>query len=142
MSDKNYSVNIKYLRKKNKLNQTQLARLLNISQATLSTYETGRHEPDTATLIQLAEIFGVSTDVILGYEKPPDEISAQQNSVQTNLKQTLDLPIAKTKEAKILSAGVDKMPARDRERVLNMVRLMFDQYEEYFTERNDDDDTP
>lgn len=116
---------IKELRIRAGMKQTELADAISVSQGTISAYEKGRTEPDIYTMKKLSETLGVPVDQIfdLSDEKPPD----------SNYK-----PV--TSEARILSAGVDKMPARDRERVLNMVRLMFDQYEEYFEERNDDDD--
>ena len=47
----------------------------------------------------------------------------------------------KTIEAKILSAGVDKMPEADRERALDMMRLMFTEYADYFEKGNDDNES-
>ena len=46
---------------------------------------------------------------------------------------------AKTVEAKLISAGVDKMPPEQRERALTMMKLMFLEYADYF-ERTDSDD--
>ena len=135
--------NIKSLRKANKLTQIALANLLNISQGSLSGYETGRVEPDNEMLMRMADIFHVSVDVVLGREDAPTTHNDQLSFEVPKLPdiQPLDTAIPKTQEARILSAGIDKMPAKDRERALRMVRLMFDQYEEYFTGRNDDDDT-
>ena len=45
--------------------------------------------------------------------------------------------VPRTNEARILSAGVDRMPEADRKRILKMVELMFEQYKDYF-EGNDD----
>lgn len=134
--------NIKSLRKAMKLTQTELANLLNISQGSLSGYETGRIEPDNDMIVKMADIFHVSTDVILGREKLIQTVEPPLPIIQ-NTEPTSDMISAnppRTAEARILSAGIDKMPARDRERALRMVRLMFDQYSEYFEEENDDDD--
>ena len=54
--------NIKYYRKKAKYSQEQLARKLGITQGSVSSWETNRNDPDTATLIQLAKILGISVD--------------------------------------------------------------------------------
>lgn len=131
--------NIKNLRKRMRLTQNELAAMCNVSQGALSGYETGRYEPDIGTIIKLSEIFGVPIDVVIGTDNPPPEQRPTVTAPPQQIYASHDLAIPKTSEARILSAGVDKMPAKDRERVLNMVRLMFDQYEEYFTERNDDD---
>jgi repressor LexA len=57
---------IKELRKAKKLTQTQLARLFNISQQTLSGWENGLFEPDQKTIFKIADYFGVSVDYLLG----------------------------------------------------------------------------
>ena len=46
--------------------QTELARTLNIKQNTYSQYETGQRQLPLEVLVQLSEIYGVSTDYILG----------------------------------------------------------------------------
>ena len=45
---------------------------LNISQNTISRYETGEREADYATLIRLADYFNVSTDYLLERTDNPD----------------------------------------------------------------------
>lgn len=132
--------NIKAMRKKLHMTQIELADLCNISQSALSGYETGKYEPDNTTLRRLADIFHVSIDEILGYGgAAPQAAQLERQSILDN-ENSDSIRVPRTTEARILSAGVDKMPARDRERVLNMVKLMFDQYEEYFNEGTDDDD--
>lgn len=44
-----------------------------------------------------------------------------------------------TSEARILSAGVDRMPEEDRKKLLQMVELMFDKYKDYFETGKEDD---
>ena len=44
-----------------------------------------------------------------------------------------------TTEARILSAGVDRMPEEDRKKLLQMVELMFDKYKDYFETGKEDD---
>jgi len=58
--------NIKKLRKAKKLSQTEFAKLLNIHQTAISQWETGRTNPDMAQAIEIANIFEVSTDYLLG----------------------------------------------------------------------------
>ena len=48
--------------------QKQVANDLNISEPTFSHYETGRYEPDVATLILLADYFGCSVDFLIGHQ--------------------------------------------------------------------------
>lgn len=61
--------NIKELRKEVNLSQTGLAKLLYLSQDTISLWECGKSLPDIVSLIRMSQIFGVSSDYILGIEK-------------------------------------------------------------------------
>ncbi len=58
--------NIKNLREDNDLTQTQLAKILNISQRSYSHYENGTRELPISILIQLARYYDVSIDYLLG----------------------------------------------------------------------------
>ena len=58
---------IKELRKKANLTQEALAAVLNISYQSVSKWEADLCCPDVMLLPLLAEIFGVSTDTLLGY---------------------------------------------------------------------------
>lgn len=49
------------------MKQIDLAKRLNVRQTTISNWETGRTEPDSATLQKLAVLFDVSVDYILGH---------------------------------------------------------------------------
>lgn len=59
-------IRIKALRKKNKLTQNQLARLLHMSRSTVLKYETGRQIPPVDRTCDIADIFDVSTDYLYG----------------------------------------------------------------------------
>ncbi len=56
---------LKELRKKKKLTQLRLALELNMTQNTISRYETGKVEADYKTLILFADYFNVSVDYLL-----------------------------------------------------------------------------
>ena len=62
---------IKSLRKAKKLTQVKMSIDLNISQNTLSRYETGEREADYKTLIKIADYFNVSVDYLLGRTENP-----------------------------------------------------------------------
>lgn len=62
---------LKQLRKENDVSQIKLAMDLNLSQNTISRYETGVREADYETLIKLADYFGVSVDYLLGRTDDP-----------------------------------------------------------------------
>lgn len=51
------------------MTQAELAELLGINNVTLSGYETGKHDPKSATLVQIAKICHTTTDFLLGREE-------------------------------------------------------------------------
>lgn len=56
---------IKELRKSKNISQIKLGMDLNMSQNTISRYETGEREPSISDLIRIADYFGVSIDYLL-----------------------------------------------------------------------------
>ena len=59
---------IRKLRSDNDMKQTDLARQLKVGQNTISNWENGRTEPDSASLQMLATIFGCTIDYLLGHD--------------------------------------------------------------------------
>ncbi len=57
---------IRDLREDCDLNQTQVAKMLGMSQTGYSKYETGENDIPTAVLIKLANFYNVSIDYLLG----------------------------------------------------------------------------
>lgn len=64
-----YENRIRALREDRDLRQMDVSIATGIDQKTLSNYETGKTNPDSYSIIRLAEFFGVSTDYLLGYSK-------------------------------------------------------------------------
>ena len=62
----NFGETLKNLRKEKNVTQDELAKVLNMKRTSISGYETGRKEPDFATLSRIADYFGVSVDFLLG----------------------------------------------------------------------------
>ena len=67
--------NLKSARKKSGKTQKEVADLLGVGQSTYKNYECGLREPNGDTIVALANLFGVSTDYLLGRPdaKPPEE---------------------------------------------------------------------
>ena len=57
---------IRDMREDRDLNQTQVAKMLNMSQTGYSKYETGENDIPTAILIKLADFYETTTDYLLG----------------------------------------------------------------------------
>lgn len=77
------SENIKYYRKRARYSQEQIARKLNVTQGSVSSWETGRNLPDTKTMIDLAKILGVTVNEITTDEprRDLDSIRISRNAV-------------------------------------------------------------
>lgn len=60
---------IKSLRDAAGITQTELAKMLDITRSAVNSWEMGISIPQTQYIVELARIFGVSTDYLLGVEE-------------------------------------------------------------------------
>ena len=58
--------NIKKLREKRNITQIRLSTGIDVSQETISAYESGRAMPSAETLVRIADFLNTSTDYLLG----------------------------------------------------------------------------
>ncbi|MEF9839534.1 MAG: helix-turn-helix domain-containing protein [Lachnospiraceae bacterium] len=65
MSNIQLANNLRVLRKLNKLTQTHLSTLLNISRQAYSNYENSKRTPDLDSLIRLSQIYQISLDQLV-----------------------------------------------------------------------------
>lgn len=71
---------LKLLREEKGLFQSDIAKILGISNAAVGFYESGKRDMSTETVIKLAEYFNVSTDYLLGksdIRNPEDKIKEE-----------------------------------------------------------------
>lgn len=61
-----YGNRLKELRKEQNITQSNLAKILNVTQDSISLWEKNKRVPDTQYIIQLADYFNVSADYLLG----------------------------------------------------------------------------
>ena len=96
----NIGSTISYLLEVRGMSQRELAAKLHIAPTTLNGYIKGGHEPDYKTLIKIADIFSVSTDILLGHlpSNASDELriaediislTPQQKELVSNLIETM-----------------------------------------------------
>ena len=64
--DIRFASNLKELRKERKISQAALAKAIGVTQQCVSEWERGRIEPTLTYLWKLADLFGVSIDVLCG----------------------------------------------------------------------------
>ena len=71
---------IRELREDNDLNQTQVAKMLGMSQTGYSKYETGENDVPTNILIKLARFYNTSIDYLLGETDYPERYTPSSQS--------------------------------------------------------------
>ena len=64
-----FAENLIELRKYHNYSQEELAEMIDVSRQTMSKYETGESLPDIEKCKQLANVFGVTVDDLISYEK-------------------------------------------------------------------------
>ena len=69
---------IRDLREDNDKNQTEIAKMLGMSQTGYSKYETGENDIPTAVLIKLAHYYNTSIDYLLGETDEPEPYPKKQ----------------------------------------------------------------
>ena len=86
-----FGITLKTLRTQNNYTQVQLAQKLGLTKSVISAYETGLRLPSYDVLINIAKIFKVSTDDLLGMDNrqeidlsglTPEEITALKNLIK------------------------------------------------------------
>ena len=63
---------IKFLRKSRNFSQVRLADILGVSRSAVSMWEIDKSQPDGDMLVRISELFGVSTDYLLGHDLSAD----------------------------------------------------------------------
>ena len=71
--------NIKYLRRKNKFSQQELANQLNVARTTMGDYERGHTEPNIDMLVNISKLFDVKVDSLLKEDLSHKELEIIRN---------------------------------------------------------------
>lgn len=57
---------LKKLREEHHMSQSKLAKAIGVAQSTVGMWESGKNKPEYATLLKIANVFGVSVDYLTG----------------------------------------------------------------------------
>ena len=68
MHNQKFADNLKTEMANNHISQEKLAEMLNTSQATVSRWTSGTHQPDFETLLAICEILEVTPNNLLGWD--------------------------------------------------------------------------
>ena len=78
-----FEMRLKKLREQKRLNQTELANLLKVSNGSISKWERGDRQPDYETLENIADTFNVTIDYLLGRSDSKQEFNESQMNFST-----------------------------------------------------------
>lgn len=79
---KNFKLNLKDVRSRKKLKQSDIAEILNIPQQRISEYETGTITPSLERLIELAKLLDVSLDELVEFKNIHAEYSKELSKIK------------------------------------------------------------
>ena len=72
---------LKKLRIEKGLTQTEFATQFHVSNGAVGNWESGKRQPDSNTLVKLADFFGVSVDYLLGKTDEPRTLDQQLEGI-------------------------------------------------------------
>lgn len=106
---KNFGLKIKMLRIKKGLNQAQLGKALGVSTSAIGMYERGKRVPTVEFVMKAGELFGVSTDFLLGRGDIPETVEDILVQVKNSLVYSSGLvyngvPLGKTETRRLFDA--------------------------------------
>lgn len=101
-----FDENLRAFRKQKEFSQEYLAEKMNVSRQTISKWENGTAMPDLKKLTDLASLFDVSMDELLGTSAPDYKTSESDNAELENLKQAFDEYKTKNKKLAIAFGAV------------------------------------
>lgn len=102
---------LKYFRTIKNVTQQDLAEYLQVSRSTIAGYETRGKEPDYKTLVQIADFFDISTDMLIRDTKP--SFSSDNIVNDTN--------------ASMIIKRIAKLDSSDYQRMLDYLHLLENQ---------------
>ncbi len=70
------SDNIRKFRKEHRLTQEQLAEVMGVTTGAVHKWESGLSVPDISLIVELADFFNTSVDVLLGYKMKDNNIKS------------------------------------------------------------------
>lgn len=90
-NDNKFSTRLRLLRQEKGLSMEQLANAVEVSNASICTWENGNTEPRVSQIVRFAQFFGCSTDYLtgntddMGYYIPADPLAVSVNADEMQL---------------------------------------------------------
>ena len=105
------------LRKRNNITQIELANLMDVKQYVISSWETGRSEPNISQIIKLSDIFKLSTDYLLDRYVIITQTEQDFNKVIENINQDI-----KDDYIRDLKELFKDIPNNKKEKIINIIK--------------------
>lgn len=121
---------IKDLRRSKKLSQTEFAKIVGVSQTTVTAWETGKAEPSSSAITRIADYFDVSTDYLLG--RPEKKLSSEEQETK-DLKKFLENNLDNG-----MTFGDGEVTEEDREKLEIALTQIFYRYHDEFKKRKEE----
>jgi DNA-binding XRE family transcriptional regulator len=106
---------IKYIRKTNQLNQVEFAKIIDVSQGTLSELEKDKYKPSLDTIISIYNNFTVDIEWLLVNQQQKDTTKGTYNSK------------IKVKEREVLTL-FGKLSTGDQDEIIGIMELKLKRY--------------
>lgn len=124
---------LKRLRRERNLTQAQLAERLNLSQATIGSWESGVRRPDIDMLPVIADFYGVTVDTLLGTEKKEERIISMEPWNPEDV-----FAVMQDDSIRLMARGMARMTPENRQKILDVARTLFAQdFDEEGNRKND-----
>ena len=81
-------ITLKKLREEHNMSQSKLAKAIGVAQSTVGMWESGKNNPEYATLLKIADVFGVSIDYLTGNDNTATHV--ENNNTTKNKKDLTD----------------------------------------------------
>ena len=108
-----FAEKLRLLRKERNMTQTELSKSLGVSPSSIGMYEQGRREPDSQTLLKVANFFDVTAGYLIGDE----EIARTQN-----VEEIAELVSEMLKKKEYLFYEGRPLKEEDLDRIIRVIR--------------------
>lgn len=119
---------VKFLRKKMKITQQNLAEIIGVSQSTIGMIEGNKQGASNDTLIKLANALNTTVDYLLSndieeIQIPVKNVEAAGENSDTNLEFEIE-----DEDVRRIERARRKMNPKDKEKMMKILRSAFDEY--------------
>lgn len=111
-----------------KMTQQELADKVGVSRGTIGMYEIGQRDPDTDTLIKIAQVFNVTTDYLLGRTDTPTPADKISESVSDDpeLAKFWD-ELKEREDLQLLFKQTREMSPEDIKKIIRIIKAIEDE---------------